>query len=175
MAKIGRRGRLWLKGFHYLFFILWIGAGASELAILSLAGNASNGNQLHGFYLAMEGLDIITIPSGILTIVTGLLITWLGGWGFRHFFVVYSLGIFIIATVLGAVIFTPAENTLLNLSDTLGLQALQNPDYQQAFQLRYAVGIIDIALLISAAFVSIFKPLKNVFSATKKAAVPENI
>ena len=120
-------------------------------------------------------MDIITIPSGILTLVTGLLITWLGGWGFRRFYVVYSLGIVIIAFVLGVVIFTPAESTLLNLSDTLGLQALQNPDYQQAIQLRYAVGIIDIVLLISVAFVCIFKPLKNVFSATKKAAVPENI
>jgi uncharacterized membrane protein len=175
MAKIGRRWRLWLKGFHELFFILWIGAGASEIAILSLTGNANNGTQLHGFYLAMESLDIITIPCGILTLVTGLLITWLGGWGFRHFFVVYSLGIFIIAIVLGAVIFTPSENTLVNLSDTLGLQALQNPDYQQASQLRHAVGIIDIVLLISAAFICIFKPLKNVFSATKNAAVPENI
>jgi hypothetical protein len=175
MAKIGRRWRLWLKGFHELFFILWIGAGASELAILSLAGNASNGNQLHGFYLAMESLDTITIPSGILTLVTGLLITWLGGWGFRRFFVVYSLGIMIIAFVLGGVVFTPIENTLFNLSDTLGLQALQNPDYLQAIQLRYAVGIIDIVLLISVAFVCIFKPLKNVFSATKNVAVSENI
>lgn len=175
MAKIGRRWRLWLKGFHELFFILWIGAGASEIAILSITANANNGAQLHGFYLAMESMDIITIPSGILTLVTGLLITWLGGWGFRHFFVVYSLGIFIIAIVLGIVIFTPSEDTLVNLSDTLGLQALQNPDYQQAIQLRYVVGIIDLALLISVAFVCIFKPLKNVFSATKKATVPENI
>jgi uncharacterized membrane protein len=171
MAKIGRRWRLWLKSFHELFFILWIGAGASEIAILSITASASNGNQLHGFYLAMESLDTITIPAGILALVTGLLITWLGGWGFRHFFAVYSLGIVIIAFVLGIVIFTPAESTLLNLSDTLGLQALQNPDYQQAFQIRYAVGIVDLVLLISAAFVCIFKPLKNIFSATKKAAV----
>jgi uncharacterized membrane protein len=175
MAKIGRRWRLWLKGFHVLFFILWIGAGVSELAILSLAGNANNGTQLHAYYQAMDSLDIIIIPCCILTLVTGLLVTWLGGWGFRHFFVVYSLGIIIIALVLANVVFTSTEDTLFNLSDTLGLQALQNPDYQQAIQVRYAVGIIYAVLLISVAFVSIFKPLKNVFSATKKAAVPENI
>jgi uncharacterized membrane protein len=175
MAKIGRRGRLWLKGFHYLFFIFWIGSGVSGIAILSLTGNANNGNQLHDFYLAFKSIGIIPFPSAILTLVTGLLITWLGGWGFRHFFVVYSLAIFIIAIVFGIVIYTPAESTLVNLSDTLGLQALQDPDYQQARQLLLAVSIIEILLLISAVFVSIFKPLKNVFSATKKAAVPENI
>jgi uncharacterized membrane protein len=175
MAKIGRGWRLWLKGFHVLFFILWIGCGVSELAILSLAGNASNGTQLHAYYQAMDSLDIIIIPCCILTLVTGLLITWLGGWGFRHFFVMYSLGVMIITLVIANVVFNSTENTLFNLSDTQGLQALQNPDYHQAIQVRYAVGIIYAILQISVAFVSIFKPLKSVFSATKKAAVPENI
>ena len=81
----------------------------------------------------------------------------------------------IIAMVLGIAIVTPHENTLVNLSDTLGLQALQNPDYQQTSQLLNAEGIIQIVLLISAAFVCIFKPLKNLISVKKHAAVSENI
>jgi Predicted integral membrane protein (DUF2269) len=176
MVKIARRWRLLLKGFHELFFILWIGGGVSGMAILSLTGNANDGNQLQGYYLAIQrtGL-IIAFPSSVLTLVTGLLVTWLGGWGFRRFFVVYSLGIMIIAVVLGAVILNPAANTLANLSDTLGLQALQDPSYQQAIQPLLAVSIIEIVLLISAVFVCIFKPLKNLFSATKRQVVSQNI
>ena len=54
MARIGRRGRLWLKGFHELFFILWIGGGASEITIRLLTGSANNGTQLQAFYLAIR-------------------------------------------------------------------------------------------------------------------------
>ncbi len=175
MVRIGRRGRLWLKGFHELLFILWIGGGVGEITIRLLTGSANSGTQLQAFYLASESLDTFVIPCAVLTCITGLLLTWLGGWGFRHFFVLYSLGIMIIAMVLGIAIITPHENTLVNLSDTLGLQALQNPYYQQTIQLLNAEGIIQVVLLISVAFVSIFKPLKNLMSATKRAAVSENI
>jgi hypothetical protein len=175
MIKVGRGGRLWLKGFHEVFFILWIGGAVSEITIQFLTGNAENGTQLHAFYLAMKSLDIFLIPCAALTLISGLLITWLGGWGFKRFFVVYSLGITILGFVLGAVILSPSKDTMASLSDTLGLQALQNPDYQKASQLFYVLQIIELVLLISAAFISILKPLKNVFSATKNPAVSENI
>lgn len=161
MAKIGKKGILWLKGFHQLFFILWIGSAVSATTIQFLTGNAGNGDQFHAYYLAIKGLDIIILPSAILTLVTGLLVTWLGGWGFRHFFVMYSLGVMIIALVLGPAILAPNTNTLVNLSDTQGLQALQNAEYQRASQLLTIIAIIQILLLISAVFVCTFKPFRR--------------
>ena len=82
MAKIGRKTRLWLKGFHELFFILWIGAAVSANTIGYLTGNATTGAELSAYYSAIDKLDIIILPAAGLTLVSGLLIVWLGGWGF---------------------------------------------------------------------------------------------
>jgi uncharacterized membrane protein len=167
MAKIGRKGRLWLKGFHQLFFILWIGAAVSANTIGYLTGNADSGEQLHAYYLAINGLDVIILPSAILTLVTGILLIWLAGWGFKHFFVWYSLGVMIIAIILGPVILGPSTSTLLDLADTQGLQALQNTEYEQARQLLTIVSTIQIVLLISAAFICTIKP------SSKRRAAPQ--
>jgi len=33
MARIGRRGRLWLRSFHIFFMVLWIGAVVSQVEV----------------------------------------------------------------------------------------------------------------------------------------------
>ena len=173
MARIGRKGRLWLKGFHELFFILWIGAAVSANTISYLTENANTGEQLNAYYMAINSLDVIIIPSAALTLITGLLVTWLAGWGFKHFFIMYSLGVMILALVLGTVVLGPSTTQLLNLTDTMGIAALQNAEYQQVRQLLTIVSSIQIALLISVAFVCIFKPLERRHAAPKSRAVSE--
>jgi uncharacterized membrane protein len=158
LVKIGRKGRLWLKGFHQLFFIFWIGAALSATVIHYIAGNASDGGQFHGYYMSVNGLDWVILPSAILTLVTGLLVTWLAGWGFKRFFVLYSLGVMVVALVLGPIVLAPNTTTLVDLSGTQGLQALQNAEYQQASQALTIAAIIQIVLLVSAAFVCTLKP-----------------
>ena len=173
MAKIGRKTRLWLKGFHELFFILWIGAAVSANTIGYLTGNATTGAELSAYYSAIDKLDIIILPAAGLTLVSGLLIFWLGGWGFKHFFVMYSLAVMLIAIVLGPAILGPSTSTLVDLSDSMGISALQDTEYQQTKQLLTIVSTIQVVLLISAAFVCIFKPMERLFTARKPRQVTE--
>jgi len=170
MTRVGRKGRLWLKGFHQLFFILWIGAAVSANVIHYLAGSANSGEQLHAYYQAISGLDWIIMPAGGLTLVTGLLVTWLAGWGFKRFFVLYSLGVMIVALILGPAILGPNTTTLFNSSNTLGLQALQNAEYQQASQVLTIASTIHVLLLISAVFVCTIKPLSKQKAAPRTEA-----
>lgn len=161
MAKLGRKGRLWLKGFHHLSFVLWIGAAVSANIIHFLPVNATSGEELVAYWRAVSGLDLIIIPAAVLTLVTGLLATWLSGWGFKRFFVLYSLGIMVLAVVLGPVFLGPGVGTLLNLSSTQGLGAIQTAEYQQTYQLLAIVSTIQVLMLVSAVFVCTLKPLSK--------------
>jgi hypothetical protein len=162
MARIGRKGRLWLRGFHILFFGLWIGSGICEMIIILMAGNASDGGTLHAYYAANDSLNLIIIPSVILTLITGLLLCWLTTWGFfKNGWVVYSLVATIVALLIGAVLISPGEGDLLNISKTEGLAALQNPIYTSTLNRVIILHIIETVILISVIFISALKPWRK--------------
>ena len=93
MKKLGRRGRLWLRGFHIFFTGAWIGALLSATIISFIAGSASDGSALHANYATVKLLDSIIVPSAVLTLITGLLLCWLTAWGFfKHGWVMHERG-----------------------------------------------------------------------------------
>ena len=158
MARIGKKTRLWLRSFHTLVFAIWIGAALSATAIPFIKGDG----ELYTYFDAAQILDSFIIPAGVLTLVTGLLLTWFGGWGFfRHFFIIYSIIIVIVAIVVGAAILAPSIKELKTIAESQGIQALNNPDYQQIWQRYEIASIIQPILLVSAVFVSVLKPFSQ--------------
>jgi high-affinity Fe2+/Pb2+ permease len=132
------------------------------MIIIFMAGNASDGGALQAYYAANDSLNVIIIPSVILTLVTGLLLCWLTTWGFfKNGWVVYSLVATIVALLMGAVLISPGEGDLLNISKTEGLAALQNPQYTSTWNKVIALHIVEIVILISAIFVSALKPWRK--------------
>ena len=162
MAKIGRRGRLWLRGFHIMFFGAWIGATLSAIIIPFIAGSASDGSALHAYYAAVKLLDSIVIPSAVLTLITGLLLCWLTAWGFfKHGWVIYSGAAAIVVILLGVIWLGPGIDSLVHISKTEGLSALQNPEYVSAWNTLVILSIVQVVVQISAAFVSVLKPWRK--------------
>jgi uncharacterized membrane protein len=159
MARIGRKGRLWLRGFHIFFFGLWIGAQMCSNIIFFMAGSASDGSTLHAYYTTVSWLDYsIIIPSAVLTLITGLLLCWLTTWGFfKNGWVIYSGVAAIVVMVVGAIWLAPGKADLLTISETEGLTALQSPAYTTIAILNIVVQVI----VASVVFISALKPWRK--------------
>jgi uncharacterized membrane protein len=162
MAKIGRRGRLWLRSFHIFITGAWIGASLSATIIPFIADRAADGSAFHAYHATVQLLDSIIIPSAVLTLITGLLLCWLTAWGFfKHGWVIYSGAVGIVAILLGVVWLGPGIESLVDISKVEGLSARQNPEYGSAWNTVAALSIVQVVVLISAVFVSALKPWRK--------------
>ena len=172
MNKLGIRGRRWLKAFHVLFSMTWIGAGITQTIIPFVTGNTTSGAELYAYNEAILLGDLIVIPCAILCVITGLLLCWQTPWGFfKYWSVVIPLVVWAVAIVLGIACLGPWTEDLVRISKAEGLAALQNGEYLYALQMMKIVGIVWISILIFAAFVSVIKPWGRI-GKTKDEAEP---
>ena len=162
MARIGRKGRIWLRAFHIFFTGLWIGAVVTQFVIISFIGHAQSPGGLQAMYKIPDILNVVTMPGAFGTLITGVLLCWLTPWGFfKYKWVIYLI---VMAAIDGLIVFTlsdPAIRKLATLAEAEGLGALQNPEYISAWNGLMIVGIATSLLLISAIFVSVMKPWRK--------------
>jgi len=87
---------------HIALSVGWIGAVAGYIALDVAAANSQNAKTLRACYLAMELIAwYVIVPLAIASLLTGLVISLGTKWGlFRHFWVLISLLLTIIATVV---------------------------------------------------------------------------
>jgi uncharacterized membrane protein len=162
MARIGRRGRLWLRAFHIFFIGLWVGAIVSQVVILSFTGRAQSDGGLQAMYIIPEILNIVTGAGMFGTVVTGVLLAWLTPWGFfKHKWVIYSMSMVVIDLLIVFVLSDPLISKLSTLVEAEGLSALQNPDYISTWNKFIIVAAVCPIFLISAVFVSVIKPWRK--------------
>ena len=69
MNKLGIRGRRWLKAFHVLFSMTWIGAGITTTIIPFVKGNTTSGVELYTYNEAILMGDLIIIPCAVLCVI----------------------------------------------------------------------------------------------------------
>jgi hypothetical protein len=160
MARIGRRGRLWLRAFHIFFMGLWLGGIISGLVILAFIGSAQSDGALQAMYKIVYALGSILGPvGGPGTVITGVLLSWLTPWGFfKHKWVVYTLAGTILSFLFYFPIILPLIIKLVDLVDAGGLGALQNPEYISAWNRYIIFQTVYSLLIISIVFVSVIKP-----------------
>jgi hypothetical protein len=157
--KLGIRGRRWLKAFHVLFSMTWIGAAITITIIPFFAVNATAGAELYAYNEAIKMGDLVIIPCGILCVITGLLLCWQTAWGFfKYWSVVVPLVVWAVALAIGIACLGPWTDDLVRISKAEGLAALQNQEYLHAWLMLNIFGAIQILMLIFAAFVSTIKP-----------------
>ena len=162
MARIGRKGRLWLRAFHIFFMGLWIGAVVAQFVIISFTGHAHSAGELQAMYKVPDILNVVTAPAAFGTVVTGVLLSWLTPWGFfKHKWVIYVIAMVAIDGLFVFMLSDPAILKLATLVEAEGLSALQNPEYISAWNRLIIAGIVTPLLLISAAFVSVLKPWRK--------------
>ncbi len=160
MKKIGIQGRKWLKAIHIAFSSTWIGAAVAIAVIPFLSSRATDGSELYTYYLSIKLVDQFIIPpSGMGTLITGLLLCWLTNWGFFKYWSVVVQGVVTIGVILlGIFALAPWVEELMDVSKAEGLRALQNIKYLHNLEMLKIVGAIAPAILIFGAFVSVIKP-----------------
>ena len=162
MAKIGRRGRLWLRAFHIFFMGLWVGAIISQVVILLFTSLAKSDDGLRAMYKIPDILNIVTGPAGFGTIITGVLLAWLTPWGFfKHKWVMYSMGMVVLDLLLVFIFSDPLLIKLSALVEAEGIGALQNPEYVSTWNRFVIVMAVCPLALLSAVFVSVLKPWRK--------------
>ena len=162
MAKIGRKGRLWLRAFHIFFIGLWMGAIISQLVILSFTGLAQSDDGIKAMYKIPEILNITSGPGFFGTLITGVLLSWLTPWGFfKHKWVMYSATMIVIDILIVFILSDPMIAKLSALVEAEGLGALQNPEYISTWNSFVIVAAICPLFVSSAVFVSVIKPWRK--------------
>lgn len=162
MARIGRKGRLWLRAFHIFFVGLWIGAIISQVVILAFTGLAKSDDGLQAMYLIPEILNVATGPGAFGTIITGVLLSWLTPWGFfKHKWVMYTMAMVVIDLLIAFILSDPLISKLSALVAAEGVAALQNPEYISTWTRFIIIAAVCPLFLISAVFVSVIKPWRK--------------
>jgi uncharacterized membrane protein len=162
MARIGRKGRLWLRAFHIFFMGLWIGAIISQVVILSFTGLAKSDGGLQAMYKIPDILNTVTAPAGLGTIITGILLAWLTPWGFfKHKWVIYTMSMVVLDLLVVFTLSDPMLSKLAALVEAEGLDVWQNPEYISAWNKFIIVAAVCPLFTISAAFVSVIKPWRK--------------
>jgi hypothetical protein len=87
---------------HITFAVGWIGAVAGYIALDVAAATSQDARTLRAAYLAMELIvRYVIVPLAFASLVTGLVMSLGTKWGlFRHYWVLISLLLTIIATVV---------------------------------------------------------------------------
>jgi uncharacterized membrane protein len=161
MARIGRKGRLWLRAFHIFPWVIYRG-NISVLVIFASTGSAQSDGGLQAMYKIPDMLSLAVAPCAVGTFITGLLLSWLTPWGFfRHKWVVYTLAVGILVTLVFFILSLPLSSKLTGLAEAEGLRALQNPEYISARNTLIVLEPVKLLLVISAAFVSVIKPWRK--------------
>ena len=87
---------------HLTLSIGWLGAVAAYMALDVAAATSDDGQRLRAAYLGMELIALrVILPLAIASLTTGIIISLGSKWGlFRHYWVLISLVLTIIATVV---------------------------------------------------------------------------
>ena len=156
MAKLGVKGRQWLKGFHLFFVCAWVGTGLSMMLIGLLKGHVPNGDELYAFNAAIKLLDdFIIIPAAMGSLITGILLCWLTNWGFFKFnWIIFKLISTIAQILFGTFFLGPWTNGATAIAGAERVLALQNTAY--LYLLYNYLGAVKSCCY--AHFTSVLKP-----------------
>jgi Predicted integral membrane protein (DUF2269) len=141
---------------HVTSSVGWLGAVVGFLA-LAIAGLASRDPQtVRGAYLAMELTGwFVLVPMSLASLLTGLIQALGTSWGlFRHYWILFKLGIAVVATVLLLVHMQVAGHVA-------GLAAEQNLSRTDLAGVRIqllADASAALLVLLVAVTLSVYKP-----------------
>jgi uncharacterized membrane protein len=149
-----------LKFLHIVFSMSWFGGSLSLLVLLFFIPRPDSATALVLQHITFNRVaTTIVATASVLSLITGLLLCWKSNWGFfRHWWVIVKLFVTIVVIAFCIIVSGPAAEELIELSRTLGMEALHNEFYLNKKILIAIVQPTISALLIFFAYLSVFKP-----------------
>ena len=125
------------------------------------AMNAQTGEELFGILKSYRFISVIlTVYIGAYgSLFTGLAYSLCTNRGFiRHKWVILKWVITLSMIIYGDIVLGPWSASLLEVAGSMGLEALQDPDFLYTYRLHMRVLIIYILLFIVSTAISVYKP-----------------
>jgi uncharacterized membrane protein len=143
-----------LKFFHILLAIAAVGFNASYAIWLARAARERD-----HLDFALRGIkfldDRIANPAYGLLLVTGLAMVWVGDLDLTQFWLLAALVLYVIAVLLGALVYTP---TLRNQIRALGSQGPDSAEFIALSKRGTTTGIVLAVDVIAIVFLMVTKP-----------------
>lgn len=163
MKQLTVKQKKWLKSIHIIAGGVWITTGMVMFFIHFMGNDLKSGDQLHLLNKIIYYIDMrILVPSAILCLITGWMYSQLTQWGyFKHGWLIFKWVITVLIIVLGTIFSEPWIAKTVEISGELGLEAMNNPEYQRYMNSHVIMGVCMTGTLIITVFISIFKPKKS--------------
>jgi len=164
MFKLGTRGTKWLKGCHLLAVCCWIGGAISLLLLYFLKNDIADGGVLYGINRSIHHVDmaVVVIPGAFGCLLTGVAYSVLTSYGFfRYGWMICKWIVTVSAILFGTFYLGPWETAMMEVSGRLGIAALEDPVYRYNQMMNLVFGTLQVLILVTTVFISIFKPWKR--------------
>jgi hypothetical protein len=139
---------------HVVSSVGWLGAVAAFLGLGVVGLTSGDAETVRGAYLVMEPAAwFVLVPLAFASLLTGLVQSLVSAWGlFRHYWVVFKLGINLVATI---VLLTYIE-TFRVLADTAADPRAGLAEVRSASPALHAA--LALLLLLVATTLAVYKP-----------------
>ena len=164
MPKLKAKGLKWLKGFHLIAVSCWIGGAVALLLLYFLKDGVADGGVLYGINQSIHHVDmaVVVIPGAFGCLVTGLIYSSFSNWGFfMHTWLIFKWIVTVTAILFGTLFLGPWETNMMEISGKIGLSSLNDPAYLYNQKMNMMFGTVQVLILMTTVFISIFKPWKS--------------
>jgi uncharacterized membrane protein len=145
----------WLKAFHILMAIVWVG-GALMLQLLAVRTMRANDPQrLRMFAGEIEfvGTRIFT-PASLILLILGIVMV-IDRWAFEQFWIIAAIVMFAFSFISGAFYLGPQSGKLKKLYEAEGTNAAEAP---VLIRKLFVVSRIELVLMVLIVFDMVLKP-----------------
>jgi len=172
MPKLKAKGLKWLKGFHMIAVSCWVGGAVALILLYFLKNGVDDGGVLYGINQSVHHVDmaVVVIPGAFGCLVTGLIYSSFSDWGFfKHNWIIFKWVVTVAAILFGTFYLGPWEANMMEISGKIGISSLSNSEYLYSEKMNLIFGTIQVLVLMTTIFISIFKPWKS--TKTKKKTI----
>jgi hypothetical protein len=163
MPALKSKGLRWLKSFHLIAVSCWVGGGVSLILLYFVKSGVTDGGVLYGINQSIHHVDkvVVVIPGAFGCLVTGLIYSLFSNWGFfKHTWLIFKWIVTVSAILFGTFFLGPWETTMMEISGKLGMSSLSDQAYVYNERMNFIFGVIQVLILITTLFISVFKPWK---------------
>lgn len=158
--RLTGKAKTWLISAHAISGAIWLGTVLSMMVMIIHNLKTTNGDELYGINSVVKLLDDwVVIPAANMTLLSGLLLSWLTIWGFfKYYWVITKLVLTVSLITFGTFWLGPWTNAMTAISDTERAKALSDPLFMFDTQALIIGSVIQILSLLFIFIISFLKP-----------------
>ncbi len=162
MKQLSITQKKWLKSVHLLVAGIWVTTGLIMFLLHFLRSRVETGAQLYLMNQIIHFIDMkILVPAAMLSLLTGWVYSQFTKWCyFKHGWMTFKWVITLLIIILGTIFSGPWISEMVRISGELGMDALNNAEYQWFDKNQTIMGVCMNVTLIITIFISVFKPKK---------------